>query len=296
MPIQFVQKDLGGTIYHDVVDTAPARWDASPAPTVTIRDRAGGELVASQAATAGASTTITQAAAQGSKTLKVTSATGLSVGDVLLLGPNSSGQFEWVTLDSVTTSSLTATVRDKLVYTYASGDAIKSHRLSVAISSAEADAVYQDCRAEWAFEVSDQARIESTTFHISAFSPRMTLRDQDILIRQPRAQDLLGSRQRLEQLIKDVWERDILEDLGSRYNPGALVSGDHLRQAHLYRVLAEISSMAGDTDGRERYFDMYRMAWDRSLPQTLIDVDGDGQIGDDDVVLPALCGRIRRGS
>ncbi|MHC4644077.1 MAG: hypothetical protein ACYTBJ_01150 [Planctomycetota bacterium] len=295
MPTQFVQKDKGGTVYHDVIDAASARWDASPTPTVTLYTAKGSELVASQNATEGPSTTLTATAAAKQSTLQITSASSINVGDVLLLGPNDSGQWEWVTVDSVIGgSTLTLTTRDPLVYSYVSADVIKSCRLSVSMSSSEADGVYESCRAEWVFSVSSQSRIETSIFHVSVFSPRMTLRDQDILIRQPRARDLLGTRQRLSQLIKDIWERDILEDLGAVVNPGALVAGDVLRQAHMYRVLAEIASMASDEESRDRYFEHYRTSWDRIMQQTLIDTDGDGAIGDDDIIRTSMTGRVKR--
>ena len=114
MPIQFVQKDKGGTIYHDVADVAPSRWDNSPAPTVTIKNRTGGELVASQSATLGPSTTLSETAAAKTTIITVAATTDISVGDVLILGPNSSGQWEWVTVDSVNSSSKEITLRDKL--------------------------------------------------------------------------------------------------------------------------------------------------------------------------------------
>lgn len=294
MPLQFVQKDKGGTIYHEVVHAEPSRWDADPAPTVTIYTAYGDTLVASQSATEGPSTTITAAAAAGSQTLALTAVTSVSVDDKMLLGVNSGGQYEWVTVDSVNSSTKAVGLRDKLKYTYASGDAIKSCKLSVALSSSNADAVYESCRAEWAYEVSNQAMLETSIFHISVWSPKMTLRDQDVLVRYPRAEQMLGTRQRLRQLIVDVWERDILEALAMSFNPGALVSGDAMQQAHLYCVLTELATAAQDEDGRNMYQMRYRNAFERALAQTLVDTDGDGAIGSDDVVRSAMTGRIRR--
>lgn len=280
----------------DVVDGAPQRWTAttSLAPMVTLFDRTGGELVAAQAASQGPSTTISAAATARSKTLVLATATSVASDDVLLLGKNQSGQWEWITVDSVNTTSKVVTTRDELQYSYESGVTVKSHRLSVVLSSTNCDGVFANCRARWSFVVSGVKRYETTLFHVSVWSPRMTLRDQDVLVRQPRAIDLLGSRQRLHQLIADVWEHDILEDLGRDYNPGALVSGDALHQAHLYRVLLEISIMGADQSGQDRYSALYRSSWDRAIAQTLIDSDGDGEIGDEDVVRSSMTGRVRR--
>jgi len=295
MPIQFVQKDKGGTIYSDVVDTAPARWEDDPAPTVTIYERTGGELVASQAATLGPSTTLSAASAAGTSSVTLTAVTSINVGDTLCLGPNTGGQWEWVTVNSVTSATKVLTLRDDLQYTYANADVIKSHRLSIALTAANADAIYENARALWAYEVAtNQARTDTTIFHVSKWVPKQTLRDQDVLIRQPRAHDLLGSRQRLTQLIRDVWERDILEDLGVMFNPGALLSGDVLRQAHLYRVLAEIALMAGDEEGQQHNNVLYQTAWERVMQQTLADVDGDGEVDDNDIIRSTMTGRVYR--
>jgi hypothetical protein len=293
---QFVQKDKGGTIYYDVNHGAPARWDADPTPTVTIVSREGGEIVASQSATEGPSTTLTAVASAKKKTAVVTATTGISVDDVLILGTNGSGQWEWVTVDAINTSTKTITFRDELAYTYASGDAIKSTRLSVALSASNAGAIYNDARAQWAYEISDQAIVEESIFHISAWAPKMTLRDQDILKLNPRAIKMLGTRQRLTQLIKEVWERIILADFGAQYKPGSLVSGAALHQAHLYRVLAETAIVAEDVTQTEQYLESFKNAWSRSIIQTLIDTDNSGTIGDDDIVRPSMTGRIYRGS
>lgn len=295
MPIQFVQVDKGGDIYEDVVDIAPARWEADPAPTVTIMSRTGDELVASQAATLGPSTTLAAAATADSSSATLAAVTSINVGDTLCLGPNSGGQWEWVTVDSVTSATKIIQLRDDLRYTYAVGDAIKSHRLSVTLTGAEADAIYENARAQWAYEIAtNQARTDTTIFHISKWVPKMTLRDQDVLVRQPRAIDLLGTRQRLEQLIEDVWKRDILEDLGQMFNPGGLLSGDVLRQAHMYRVLAEVEIMSGDQEGQEQYLRLYQSSWERVMQQVVADVDGDGQIDDDDIVRSTMTGRVYR--
>jgi hypothetical protein len=296
MAIQFVQKDYGGTIYHDVVDSEPARWDASPTPTVTIYAATGGELVASQSATEGASTTLAAAVSAGASTLTVASATGLSVGDTLMLGANSGGQYEWITVDSVNSSTKAIGTRDVLQYAYTTGDALKSHRLSVTLTAAEAGGVYENARAEWDYKVSTQQRTETTLFHITPWNPRMTLRDQDILIRNPRCINQLGTRQRLGQLIKEVWERDVLEELGVMFKPGGLVAGDAVKKYHLDLVLAQIAVMAQNFEAHEAYVAEARNSLRRVMSQTLVDTDADGNIDSNDRRVSMRCGRIGRGS
>lgn len=298
MAVKFVQVSRGGTVHHDVVDHAPSLWDiatvASNSVRVTIYDATGGELVAVSNATRGPSTTLTASASADATTITVVSATGISADDVMLLGPNASGQWEWTTVDGVNASTLTITLRDGLRHAYESGVAIRSPRISKTLTATNCDTTRANCRAAWLYEVGDQAIVETSIFHMSVWAPRLTLRDQDVLVRQPRAVDILGTRQRLTQLIRDVWERDVLEEVAARFDPAGLVDGDALRQAHLYRVLMEIALMAGDTDGRDRYGAQYRAAFDRALASTLADTDGDGQIGDDDIIRPAWTGVLRR--
>lgn len=294
MAIQFVQKDKGGTIYHDAVDTAPGRWDTGTAPTVVLLSRSGGQIVASQNATLGPSTTTNGAITAGASSLVATAVTGISVSDILVLGPNAGGQWEWVTVDSVNSSSKAVGTRDVIANSYDTGVALKSVRMSVTVTSAQASGIYESARAVWSFAFNSVSRTETSIFHISNWVPRMTLRDADVLIRQPRAVDLLGTRQRLIQLIIDVWERDIVEALGTMISPGRMLAGDPLRQAHLYKVLAEIETMSEDWEAAEAYLGHYQMAWERAISQTVVDLDGDGAVDDDDVPAAMMCGRIRR--
>lgn len=298
MPVKFVQVSRGGVVGHEVSDHAPYTWDTNSSTaaivTVTIRDSTGGELVASSAATRGPKTTISANASAQATTISVTAATGISQGDVLLIGPNASGQWEWITVDGVNSSTLVLTLRDRLQYAYASGVAVKSPKVTKSLTATNCDTTRRNCRAEWAYTANGVACTETSLFHMSVWNPRLTLRDQDVLIRQPRAIDVLGTRQRLSQLIRDVWERDILEDVAARMDPAGLVDGDALRQAHLYRVLMEIALMAGDSDGRDRYGAQYKSAFDRALAGTLADTDGDGAISDSDIIRPAWTGVLRR--
>ena len=288
MPVSFLQKDKGGDLTYE----APERWDASPAPTVTLYDPTGGELVASQAATLGPSTTLDGAAAAGQTTIPLTATTGISVGDELTV-ENSSGQSERVTVAAVS-SGVSITVRDELQYTYASSDTCESTRLSVTVSAAQAEASHRNCYARWAYSVGSQAQIDTTLFHISVWAPRLNLDEQDILRREPRAVQILGTRQRLSDLIEDVWVNEILEELGQACDPGALLSGEALRMATLYRTLAEIWLANQDHEQMDRCMDLYRGAWERVLQQTPVDVDQSGTVSDDDLVSPAWTGRLYR--
>jgi len=289
MAVQFVQKDQGGTIYYD----APERWDASPAPTVTLYAPDGGEMVSEQSATEGPTTTVSGAAAAGGTTIPVTSTTDLVVGREYLVGPNSSGQSEWVTVSAIGSGQVTT--RDELQYTYAANDVFCSTRLEVTLSSSDAGTAYRSCLARWKYYVDSQARIDTSIFHISIWMPTLNVTEQDILRREPRAIDLLGSRQRLSELIQEIWEHEILEDLGMSIDPGALTSGEALRMATIYRVLGEMYLAAQDHEHSDRLMDLYRAAWERVLQQAPVDLDQSGTITDSDILRPAWSGRLYRG-
>lgn len=289
MSVQFVQVGKGGTItYH-----APERWDASPAPTVTLYAPEGGELVASQTATLGPSTTLDGAAAAGQTTVPLTATTSVVVGDQYLI-TNATSESEWVTVEAIT-SGVSVTVRDDLLHTYASADVFCSTKLSVSVSSTEAAAPHRSCYARWAYSVSSETRLDTSVFHLTRWSPRLNLTAQDILRREPRAIDLLGTRQDIEELIEDIWENEILEDLAQSCDPGALLSGETLRMATLYRVIAEMYLHAQDAEHSDALMGMYRAAWERVLATAPIDVDQSGSVGADDIVRPAWTGRVFRG-
>ena len=294
MGVQFEQKDVGGTIYYE----APDRWDAASTPTVTLLTPSGAELVAAQNATAGPSTTVKTgtSVAVGATTVELTAVTSLVVGRQYTLGPNALGQSERVTVSGITTgTSASVELRHPVQYAHAAGGAFASTRLSVAVTAAQATPTYRSCLAKWTYKVSTVDRVDTTVWHISLWAPRLTLTEQDVLRREPRALDLLGSRQRLVELIEDVWTSDILEDLGQSCDPGALVSGDALRMATLYRVLAEMYLVSQDHEHADRLTGLYHAAWMRVLQQTPVDVDQTGTITDDDIVRPAWTGRLCRG-
>jgi len=286
--IQFVQRDSGG----DVTYQAPARWDATPVPVVVLYSPTNGELVASQNATLGPATTLDAAAAAGQTTIPLTATTGVTVGGQYIV-TNATSESEWVTVAAIT-SGVSVTVRDDLEHTYASADAFESTALSVTMTAGEADTAYRHCYARWTYEVGGQSQIDTSLFNVSIWTPRLTLTTQDILRREPRAVDMLGTRQDLEDLIEDIWGNEILGDLGQSCDPGALLSAESLRIAVHYRVLAEIYLHAQDHEHSDRLFDMYRGAWERVLQQTPIDVDQSGTVDDDDIVRPAWTGRLFR--
>jgi len=291
MAVQFVQKDLGGTIHYE----APERWDASPVPTVILYGPSGsGELVASQNATLGPATTLFGAAAAGQTTVPVAATTGLAAGRQYTIGPNALGQTERVTLAGVT-STVSATTRDNLEFTYASADKFESTRLEATLSAAQATPSYRNCLARWAYTLDTQARKDTTVFHVTNWMPTLAVTEQDVLQRDARAVALIGDRTTLKDLIQTVWEQDVLSDMGDVCAPGAVVSGESLDRATVHRVLMDIYTAAQDYEAADIHAGHYNRILGQVKKQDPIDVDQSGTITDDDVVQPNMTGRLCRG-
>ena len=292
---QILQQSKGGTLEHFIVGSAPYVAAADPAPTVTLYGPSGvGELVASQAATRGPVTTLDDTAEAGDTTIPLTAITDLVVGRQYIIGPSAGlAQYEFVTIAGISSSAGTVTVRDELLFDYASGDAFSSHRLSVTIDADEVPNVRRGCLARWSYTANGQAFTEDTPFTVSKFGPQCPLTRQDILLRHAQAENHLGARQTIDDLIKAMWDEQ-LSDMAMRVDPGAIVSGVSLKRAMLYRVLADIPVANDDQEERDRYFEKYEAEWERVLQSAPLDVDGDGDVDSDDFVEPANVARLWR--
>lgn len=292
--MQFVQKGCGGSLFIDVVDAPPHLPAADPAPVVTLLHPDGANaLVAEQAATAGPATALAAAAAAGASAITVADATGIDPGDQLLLGPSAAEeQHEWATVKGVGSDKVLELL-DELRFSYATSDAVASPRLSVSVSSSEADAIRRNCVAKWGYTLNGEERETHTLFSITQWSPVCPLTEQHILRRDPRARTRAGGRNDLSMLIHDLWG-ELLEEMGERLDPGALVSGTSLATALRYRVLAELETTSHTVELRDHLMAQFKARWDGVLHSTPIDVDASGVITEDDIVRPAWSGRVRR--
>jgi len=294
MKTQFLQLSLGGTIDHTMVDV-PAdggRWDASPAPTVALRSSSGGTIIASRSASQGPSLAALSTCAAGGWTLYVSSTTGLARWDTILIGPNSSGQWEWGIVDGYTTS--TVTVLDALGYSYSTGDGVKSHTLSVTYSTSDVGAVYHNAVAEWSYTVDGVPRMEHTVCHVSRYAPRLSVTATDVLALVPRASEVIGSNQRIDLLLRTLWRQRILTDIAQMMRPGSMVSGEAANRALVELLSLEIATRARDTDGIDVYERRYRLALDE-IRLSVSDMDEDGAQGDDEQPSSVWTVRLRRG-
>ncbi len=299
---QFVQLAIGGVIDHSMVDVPHdgARWDASPAPTCTLHHRNGGVIASSTAATVGLSFTVKEASAE-SRTISLVSTTGLERFGEYLLGPNANGQWEWVTVEAFEPEddedSYSVTVLDELQHSYSSDDptTLKSHRLTLELSAAQSASVESGCFAAWAYMVDSVKRIEHTTFAISRYAPRMSLTPAEAISVSPRLRDLIGSDQRVEVVLRRLWRRHLMPDVAKILgSSGAVLSGESLEQAHLYKLGEQLAREAKDHESAANYSELYTSALDE-IRTDVVDLDESGGQDDDETPRGLSTPRLLRG-
>lgn len=271
--VTFLQKDRGGTLVHSVA----RRIDAANAPTVTLVRRSGETIVASQAATKGPRTTLDGAAAAGQTTIPLTATTDVVVGGIYRM-TNALGQFEFVTVDSIS-AAVSVEARRDLAYTYAAADVFESQQLSVEFTAAELTAIRSNCRAQWVYESDGQEYLEESIVHISEFAPVHTVTPEDVARRHPRIYDSLASSQVLAELIDEVWKNEVLEDLAGRVDDEhGLVAGSGLNRALILRVVAQVEAMNEQWDDFDRWTGLYATALEQAVALVPIDTDEDGDV------------------
>ena len=285
--IQFVQKDRGGELYIYLSRTI----DTGNTPTVKLISESGSTFVASQNATKGPNTTLDDSASSGQKVIPLTATTSINGGEKYRIGPNSIGQFEDVTVDTLT-SGVSVTVRDDLNYSYASGDVFRSQKLTVSVTADEADEIRHNCQAEWTFESDSQEYAEYSTFYISLYCPSLTVHEQDILKREPKAKNMLASRQPLREYIQDIFNREILGDIAEIMPPGSIITASAVHSATIHRVIAELALSNDKLERYDKRMEAYRAELSRAT--RLVDTDED-QETDDEIVYSPMAVRIIRG-
>jgi hypothetical protein len=295
MTIEFVQLSLGGVIHHNMVDVPHDgdRWADSPAPTVRLLNRDGTQLLASTAATVDASRSLTSTATAKSRTIPMTSTTGLKRWEEYVVGPNATGQWEWVTLDAIGSTSVTTL--DPLVNTYSTGHGIKSHTMSYQVSTTTAAAVAQNCFAQWRYTVDSIERQEHTVFSISRYCPRLSLTPAEVIQHEPRALKQIGSDQKIGLILKRMFENRVLPDVAKILgSPGALVSGEAVDEAVLLKFQEIVSRKAKDYEGAHEYANLYVHQLDE-IRLSVTDLDESGGQDVDEVPRSMRTPRIMRG-
>ncbi|MHC4644323.1 MAG: hypothetical protein ACYTBJ_02390 [Planctomycetota bacterium] len=254
----FLQVQLGGSLSHTMKDLPSdgARWDATPAPSVVLKTKSGGSLRGSTDVTLGPTTTLASGAVAGTTLVGIGTTSALRRWEEYVIGPNPAGEWERCLLDAVG-SSYVKTL-DELEYTYSTGDTFRSTRMSTTVTAGTVGAVEINCFAEWRYAVDGQIRKESTRFHVSRYAPRLTVTALDAVQYDPAFRDQVGSNQRIDLLLRMVWENyikpDITKVLGS---PGAVISGEAVHEATLLRAEEYIYRQGRNTERADKYAELY---------------------------------------
>lgn len=282
----FLQKDLAQVLRYK--PSLPV--DSANTPTVAIYSEAGSLLVASQNATKGFSATIS-AVSSGSTTVTVSSATSISVGDHAWIGPATTGQYEIVCISAI--SSTTITLRDSLIYSYAASTRFHDAKISVSLTADNLSDVQRNCQARWTYQSNSVSHSEIQIFNVSTYAPVCTVTEQDILRRFSIARNTIGASLSLPDLIKDIWENEVISDLSATWEKNSIISGECLHTATINRVIAHLYLINGKTELFDKFIELYKSDLERAIRYP-VDTDQDGDTTDELVKHPFIV-RIVRG-
>lgn len=274
MAYRWVQKDVGGTIYTDELDERP---DASP--TFSVLTPSGGSLGTGTGTVDTVNTTLTGAAAAGSTSATVTSASGITVGRRYLIGGTEETGGEWATVTAI--ASTTLTLARPLVRAQASGAAVQGTRVSCTVTAAMAASIDRACRVEITYTVSAATRpVVSVEFDVTRYrlTTGLTLdhvRDLDPTLAKRAATGTVWPR-----VLSAAWER-IVDRVGLQHAPGGLVGAIDLTQPHAIAARLLIAEQSLDPEGIARAAEL-RARLDTELTVHLsaraFDDDQDGAI------------------
>lgn len=273
-----VLKGFGGTVawYPRDADGNPRRPDSGP--TVEVLSSTGSALVAAGTAATldTVNTTLSAGAAAGITTLSVASATGIVRGTRYVL----SDPYEEVEVSRV--SGTTVYLTGPTWYGHGSGAAFQGHRVSYALTGAQAATEDDSCRAlfSWALSSVSQARGQ-VDFAVARSLPTCPVSPVDLLRADPDLRRKLASTVDVNLLIQSAFD-EVLEDLSA----GGLWSYDYigserLKRAVVYKTLHLCSEHYGRAyqDERDRLWDRYRQTLATFRSVASVDDDRDGAVG-----------------
>lgn len=269
--MRFVEVNRATTLHVDL----PVR--PSAAGTYEVQTVRGGTVQASAAASLSAvSTTLSGAAVAGAASVTVTSATGIVAGRRYLLGGPEETGGEWVTVRSV--SGTTVTLARRLIAARASGDAFVSTRVSFALP-----AIANHGRAHrvvYTWPSADDRPDFVVPFDVCRWSPVSHLSTEDLRTLDPLLAKRLPASVWLPGLIEESWEM-LCRHIAQRVEPGGIVGTVDLTTAHGYLARALLAETAGDdtetTAYRARMQERYAQERDSTLASLAYDESQDGQ-------------------
>lgn len=295
MTYHFLQKDLGGSLWHVMRDLPAdgARWDDTPAPAVTLYSRDGGTIRASTAVSVGPLTTVASSVAAGTTVIGIGTTTALRRWEEYVIGPNAAKEWERCKLDAVGGSYVKTL--DPLVYSYSAGNEFKSHRLSTQVTTGNCGTVELNCWAEWSYAVDGQTSKVSTPFNISRYAPRLNITALDVVQFDPAARDQIGPDQKIDLILRDIWERHVLPDVAKLLgSPGAMVTSESVDAALLYRFEEHVYRQGRNTERADKYAELYAKQLEE-VSSGIVDIDQSGGQDDDEIPPSPRSRRMVRG-
>lgn len=257
--MRFVEVSRATTLHHDL----PRR--PSAAGTYSVQSVTGSEVQASAAASLDAvNTTLSGAAVEGAASVTVTSATGITAGRRYLIGGPQDVGGEWVTVRSV--SGTTVTLVRRLSQAHASGATWQSTRVSFALPSIVTPA--RAYRVVYVWPTADDQPAATIPFDVTRWTPVTTLTAEDIRALDPLWSKRVPSSSWLPDIIAEAWET-LCRRIASQIDPGALVGTVDLTTAHGYLVRALLAETAGQTTEAAAYRDDLRRRYAQELDGTL---------------------------
>lgn len=229
-----------------------AAFGAPSAATVTIRQADGRDLptpVAGAAASLdAASTTLSAAAAAGSRSLALASIAGMVAGRTYLV---TSADGERVIVEVAGAAGAAALLADPLQRAFASGDALAGVELSYALDAGQlVDPVTRPghlYRAVWSYVIAGVTYQADQLFEVRKRALRPTLTEAEVGRYLPARLDELmdGGPSALRVLMGEAWD-DVLDDAAARgYEPDKIMDCDRLRRPHRSRTLAVLAASWG---------------------------------------------------
>lgn len=268
--MRFAQIDTATTLYLDL----PKR--PSAAGTYTVLDRGGSVQQSSAAASLDSvNTTLSGAAAAGAQSVSVTSATGITVGRRYLVGTSEVTGGEWVTVSSV--SGTTVTLARRLRRAQASGLAFASTRVSFSVPALTTPA--RNYRVRYAWPVADEVADVDLPFDVTRYTPVTHLSTEDLRDLDP----LIGKRVAeglwLPAILAEAWDQ-LLRHVAQKLDPGAVVGTVDLTTPHGYLTRALIAETSGADEEAAAYralmADRYAQERDAVLGSLAIDLGQSG--------------------
>ena len=258
--MKWLQYNVGGTLsFLDL----PERCDASP--TFTVRSPSGGSLLTGTGTRESVDTTLNGATSADAVSLIVTSASNITLGRRYLVGGHPDTGGEWVTVKSI--SGTTVTLLRPMLLGHATGVGFQSTRVDCIVTAAACSAIWRHHRLDLSYVVSAATRpVETMGFDVIRYSLTSSLNLETLRNSDPLFVKRLPAGIWLPALISDTWD-EITDVIAAQKDPGALVGSLDLTRAHAYRCRAKMYETAGKDFAPERD-QMYTQA-DRVLEATL---------------------------